>query len=439
MLVIKKIPNYKKISLWLITVSIIIVTTILTVNSKQIDKNQSQDASQVSYDTNYNALKINFLSDMMGFKASREFKTKDLKIINYIDSTLKASLTPSKEDDLNNNNINQYSIEFNNSGGYSCKLYYDTLYDKAYIERDGSLYSIDTDFARYIDSLLENTKIISNIDNDVVSLFESYGWTLDYKIDEMKSKINDINALSSFDPNSYYFAYNNELSKDIGLDMSEYSEMSDIDVEIYRIHESLPEEFYPIQECRGIVVKNHKKIIGAFISAGRHSSSNACSLKSNNFEKATGLTVDKWFSQMIKADKTEEKLSKLEPEQVISEYFMALDRKDAKTARTFISKKTLLENLTSNIGNNQLYNERIGLPLTDQEIEAKSDIDNLKSAKLLKTELSNVNDADTKSFKVIVDLQYKKELTINNGEQHWDCQMIYESPQTGWKIEGFGH
>jgi hypothetical protein len=255
----------------------------------------------------------------------------------------------------------------------------------------------------------------------------------------MRNKLNDIKALSDFNPNAYYFAYNNELSKDISLDMSGYSNTSDIDVEIYRIHESMPQEFYPIQNCRRIVVKKGKKIIGAFINAGRHSTFNACSLKGNSFEKVTGPTLNEWLADMIKADSTEERLSKLGPGQVIGDYFTALDKKDAKTAGYCISKKTLLGNLTSNMLNGELFNEVIGLPLTDVDIGAKSSFDNLKSAKLLKVELIDEPDKNVKKFRVTVNLQYNKEQPISNGKQFWDCSMVYESFQTGWKIGGFGH
>lgn len=142
---------------------------------------------------------------------------------------------------------------------------------------------------------------------------------------------------------------------------------------------------------------------------------------------------------MISADSTEKRLSKLEPEQVIEEYFMALDNKDAKTAAYCISKKNLLGNLTSNILDDKLFNEKVGLPLTDAEIRAKSSFDNLKSTRLLKVELIDQSDKNTKTFRTTVDLQYNKELSIGNGVQSWDCYMVYESPQTGWKIEDFGH
>jgi hypothetical protein len=40
-------------------------------------------------------------------------------------------------------------------------------------------------------------------------------WTI--RLNAMNYKLNNINSLSGFNPNAFYFAYNNELSKDIGL------------------------------------------------------------------------------------------------------------------------------------------------------------------------------------------------------------------------------
>ena len=65
----------------------------------------------------------------------------------------------------------------------------------------------------------------------------------------------------------------------MGLDMSGYSNNTDIEVDIYRMYESMPQEFYSIEDGRGIVVKSKGQIIGGFISTGRHSTFNACSLK----------------------------------------------------------------------------------------------------------------------------------------------------------------
>ncbi len=424
--------------------------TIISIVERSTGPSSTPDVSQsgpssatneVAYDTRYKRVKIKLLSEMMGFKEANEFETTDLSIVAFIDSTIKASLTPAQEDDLKNNHTNQYIIELSDDiGGYSCGLYYDTLYDKAFVEKDGGLYEVGTDFARYIDSLLENTNASFYIDDDdSLALFAKYGWKIDYQINAMSNKLNNITTLSGFNPNAYYFAYNNELSKDIGLDMSGYSNSDHIDVRIYRLHESMPQEFYPIQDCRGIVVKRDGKIIGAFVSAGRHSTFNACSLKGSSFEKVTGKTLNQWFADMIKADDTEDRLSKMSPEQVIEEYFTALNNKNTNAAAYCISKKALLGSLTANMPDEELFIEGIGLPLTDTDIGAASNFDNLKSAKLLKAELIDELDKNNKIYRVTVDLQYRKELTISSGEQIWDCHMVYESPQTGWKIEGFGH
>lgn len=389
----------------------------------------------------FNRVIITYPSGINGSKSADEFETTALKIVAYIYSAIRNRQPTEKVVDLNKNYINEYIIQLKNDiGGSSYGLYYDTLHNKAYIVGDGGLSETNTDFARYVDSLLVNTDIRIAIDNtDAAALFTKYGWTLDYQLSAMNNKLNDITVLTGFNPNAYYFAYNNVLSTDIGLDMSGYSNSANISVDIYRINESMPQEFYPIQNCRGIVVKENGKIIGAFISAGRHRTFNACSLKGNSFEKAAGQTLDGWLAGMLKADGTEERLSKLMPEQIIEEYFTALDQKNAKTAEYCISKKTLLGYLTINMEDSKLFNERSHLPLTDTNIGSRSSVDNLKSAKLLKVELIDEPDKNTKNFRVTVNLQYIKEQSISSGEQFWDCRMVYESPQTGWKIEGFGH
>lgn len=468
---IKNVLNYKKPSLWVIVVSIIIIAVILVTlitNPKQKDtiqqvdvaegnlinqdsnvgenpvkqeSNAAKDPSNITDEvnhTNYNRVRIEYKSDVVGFK---EFETTKYKIVAYIDTTLRGGKRVSAVD-VFNNYTNQYAIKLSKgSSESSCKLYYDTLYNKAYYEKYHALYEIEVDFARYIDSLLENRNIDDIDDKDAVALFETYGWTLNYKINSMKQKINNIKTLTQFNPNTYYFAYNNELSKDIGLDMSRYSNTSDITVDIYRVYESMPEEFYPIQNARGIVVKYGNKIIGAFISAGRHSAFNACSLKKNSFEKVIGQTVNEWLADIVKVDKLEDRLSSLEPEQVIEEYFLALDKKDANAAQAYISRNSLLNNLTTNMPNEELFYERVNLPFTGAAIGSKSIFSNLKSAKLIKVEPTNDSGINSKTFVVTMTLQYKnKDITSNgSGKQFWNCLMVYESPQTGWKIEEFGH
>lgn len=313
-------------------------------NQSELSEAASSGISETVYTSEYSSVKISFDSENSGFKLTDAFEATDPRVVAYIDSTIRTSISskhiedPEKYPTDQNNSTEQYTIKLSNKvDGYSCGLYYDDLYDMACIEKDGGYFDVGTDFARYIDSLFENTDIDFGIDKTDAVLFKEYGWTLDYRISEWKNNINDINLLCDFDPNAYYFAYNNELSKDIGLDMSRISGNADIEVEIYRIRESMPQEFYPIKTCRGIVVKTDGKIIGAFIITGRGNMLYACSLKGNSFESVTGKTIYEWLAIKVKADSTEESLSELEPELIIKEYFMALDNKDANGAAYCIS------------------------------------------------------------------------------------------------------
>lgn len=455
---VKNVLRYKKPALWAsaaaaLAVAAVSLSLACSAQPEPASKNppdrlpdpKSASATPLgtpgtSGSTEYDGVRITFLSDTKGYKsAGDEFETTEPNTVAAIDSSLAAGLTPAQQSGLVNNHTDHYAIKlYNDAGESGWELYYDTLYGKAYLSKDGGLWQIDTDFARYIGSFLENRAITLTVDKDASALFRQYGWTLDYRINATAAGLDDIRSLSGFEPNAYYFAYNNELSRDIGLDMSAYSGTAGIGVDIYRIRESMPQEFHPILDCRGIVLKCDGKIIGAYISAGRHSTFNACSLKGNGFEKAAGKPFAAWLAERVKPDAAEERLSRAAPEQIIREYFTALDNKDAGAAERCVSKQALLENLTVNMPNEELFNEAVGLPLT-QSADAQSVFDNLKSAKLLKVEPIDEAGANAKAFRVYVDLQYNYVVTTDSGEQSWDCKMVYESPQTGWKIDSFGH
>ena len=461
---IKNILKYKKPTFWIsaMTVVVIIASSIFLMSSKE-EKPEDELTSTIlpttgsngensnlpsdtptsipiPAETRYEKVKIMLIPDFIEEGVVTEFETTDLTTVSNIESSLAFSLTPSNETDLFNNNSVGYQIELSEgNGGYSCALYYNVLEDKAYLVKDGGLYEISTDFARYVASFLENLNVTFHMKEEVVALFAEYGWTLDYQIYAMNNKLNEIRTLSAFNPNAYYFAYNNELSKDIGLDISKYSNSTNIDIEIYRIRERMPQEFYPARDARGIVVKSGNDIIGAFISSGRHSAFTACSLKGNSFEEVTGLTLTEWITKIVAADQTENELSQFEPEKVIEEYFNALDQKDERTALYCMWKGSLLEKLTANMPNEELFMESSYLPLSGSIWGAKSVFDNLKSAKLLEVKLLDGTKSSTLTYRVTMDLQYNQDDTISSGEQNWDCTVVFESPQTGWKIVGFGH
>ena len=270
---------------------------------------------------------------------------------------------------------------------------------------------------------------IDEVSIDAYELFKQYGWTLDYKIGTKNEKINQMSILSDFEPNTYYFAYNNELSKDIGLDMSEYCGMN-LTVEIYRIREEMPPKSNPNKDARGIVVKNGNQIIGAYISAGRHSAFSACSLKGNFFEAAAGMSLEEWLAKRLVAGKYETQTEINDPEQVIATYFLALSEKNEELAKSCMAKTSMTDSLTINMANDELYNKAVNIMFMNADLKA--------------VELIEVKQTDSLGVcGVIFNVEYGNEYindgTIESGEQWWLCYMVYESPQTGWKIKEFGH
>ncbi len=134
-------------------------------------------------------------------------------------------------------------------------------------------------------------------------------------------------------PTKIYWAYNNELSKSIGLDFSKYLGNTVV-AEIYRLREPLPEYMEPRLNARGgIVIKEAGKIIGAYIDAGRHESF-ACSLNRERLEDIVNKDWDEWIQDYIDYDnKLEKELAKLSPEEIIKIYFEALDSHDVKKSK----------------------------------------------------------------------------------------------------------
>lgn len=89
--------------------------------------------------------------------------------------------------------------------------------------------------------------------------------------------------------------------------------------------------------------------------------------------------------------------------------------------------------------NSELFNKESILPLTVTSADLNPSLDGIEYARLVDSELKDSFDEKNKIFKVVLDIEHANDGDTGIGEQEWDCYMKYESPQTGWKIEGFGH
>ena len=343
--------------------------------------------------------------------------------------------------DLNANYIRAYKVIMNeNDTDSEYDVYWDTLYNKTFVKTDGVLYTANDAFPRFLDSLLEaGGDAIYVVDDKDRELFSKYGWNINYKLASLTDTLPQFNELGDFSANEYYYLYNNELSKDIGFDLSKYAEKA-VTVDIYQLREGMPEKFYPITTARGIVVKYENEIIGAFISAGRHSVENACSLSGKSFDEITNVSFADFIAPLLKS---EDDMKSKTPEEIIKLYFKALSEKDEQTAIQCISKAAMFDGIAANILNTELYDGIPHLPLTNKTFinDSERRIDNIKSISNLEINPrdNEISDEKHKSYTVTFDAEYVREETISNGNQYWICTMVYESDNTGWKIASFGH
>lgn len=107
---VKNVLNYKKPAFWvsvtaIVIVSVVSISLIVSQQTKGAPVNPSNPSnvsssdltgtSEAAYTTEYDSVKISFLSENEGFQSSNTFEATDPHVVAYIDSTIRAS-TPSK-------------------------------------------------------------------------------------------------------------------------------------------------------------------------------------------------------------------------------------------------------------------------------------------------------------------------------------------------------
>lgn len=403
---------------------------------RETQKDKVGDEEQGTTDRTKGIKKIELILDANGpyWNKVKPILIKDSKMINDIMSMIKESKPLIDESKISrmsgmarkNNKLVVTETDGNNK---EIIFAYDTLYEVGYIEEEGRKVEPDYSFFRYIADLNEYTNPDTNIKQQVIQLFDKYNWTVDYRINTLKEKLPEsLKHKAGEYPVKIYWAYNNEFSKQIGLDFTDYLG-KDVAVEIYRLREPLPEFMKPRRDARGIVIKYNDEIIGAYIDAGRHDSF-ACSLDRKSLKDITGKEWDGWIADYIDyEDELEIKLSKMEPEDIIREYFKALDKHDIKMVWACMTRKNLSQHLSTNMDNQYLFNKD----------EDKIDY-NINSAKLLEIkELKGFNnEPGVLEYQVKVDFDFKKLITADDGVWPRFVILKKESEKSGWRIDGVG-
>lgn len=149
-------------------------------------------------------------------------------------------------------------------------------------------------------------------------------------------------------PISIYWAYNNELSKAIGLDLTPYLG-TQVHAIIYELEE-LPFERSDTH-ARGIVILSGGEIIGAWIDASRHLDI-SFSLDNRTFQELVGLSWGKWLVESSIVDKEndlDKKLAEMTQTQIIQGYYDAINDHNYNLAYAYLSRKNIVDYLFLNM------------------------------------------------------------------------------------------
>jgi len=263
-------------------------------------------------------------------------------------------------------------------------------------------------------------------------LFKKYGWTIVGKINSLELILPStfIHEAGEY-PIKLYWAYNNELSKSIGLDFAPYLGEK-VAVEKYALSEPWPDSTRPDNKAYGVTMRAGLKLIGAYIHSRRGYSLD-CSLERKQFAEITKKSWEEWIDSYIDYDnEIEKRLSTMRPEEIISEYIKASDRHDRTLARACVTRRHLMIFLQSNMGETSLYNEDV------------PEAETIKSIRLISMDeleyLAKSNPPGTLEYEVKYYCAFTEhgKMFSEDGINYWFIQMKKETSRGGWRIVAIG-
>ena len=272
-------------------------------------------------------------------------------------------------------------------------------------------------------------------------LLNEYGWTPLYLINSLEKSLPEsfIHEPGEF-PAVLYWAYNNELNKDIELDLTPYLG-EDVQINLYKIAELLPEFMEPRREYgRAVIVRFQGDIIGAWLDAGRHDAF-ACSLKGNQRENITGKQWGEWVRCIIdEQNPKEQELARLSPEELINEYYKAIDSGDHERVYALESRCKMRSYLFANMDDKEIYNRSFEDVYPDglKNTTSAKVLDIVPLENLEELEGDDASEQRELRYRADVDLEVKVPITHDSGPQTRFVVLVEETPETGWRIKGTG-
>ncbi len=267
---------------------------------------------------------------------------------------------------------------------------------------------------------------------DAVALLAKYDWTAVEPLASFSVTLPPTFHDRSGDfPLGLYWAYSNEFSRAIGLDLEPYLGQS-LSATIYQLKETLPPTLAPYTRARAIILTSHGAIAGAWIDYAGYNAS-ASTLDRRVF---TDLVSESWGDWLVGAgvvsptDELNQQLARLTPEDIIRTYYAAVDDQNFHLAYATLTQQALMDGyLFFNKPDKALFNT------------SYADTDwpqNISEAKLQTVQGSP--DGNVLEYEATVRMRfYKPEPSLHgNGLYGWFVILTKEIDGLGWRIQTIG-
>ncbi|MDI7816981.1 DUF4830 domain-containing protein [Clostridioides difficile] len=409
-------------------IAILILSSIILYLNTQNNLISNKHDKKVYLDLK-DTKKIEIYNNISQEKEHKPILISDKHLINEILNYLN-NVEYYDGEDRNEIILKSQSINFYNGDGEQkiINYSYDSIHNIGKIEYDNEKFNVPHDFFRLISSLEEFRPQYSKVPNDVNELFKKYNWTPSFLISSQQKTIPNNFKYSSEDTvERMYWAYNIELSKDIGLDFSNLKS-KEITAEIYNLNEPLSDELEDtLLSTRGIIIRYEGKIVGAYIDSGRHEG-NAISLKRHSFKEVTKEDLNTWVDDncIDKSNSLYIEVSKLSNEDLIKMYIKAIKENNTKVLLTTMDVESKISTLFINLDNHKLFNDtKFGMNLPDY----------INNDKIVYMEKIDLKENDKRCYNVIFG---GNDIMSDTGRGTFsDINIDIVNEKGVWKVSGF--
>ena len=301
-----------------------------------------------------------------------------------------------------------YEITFYGSDVRVYTVTHDDLYNLARVQLpDGSVHEISINVPEMLNRAVFEALSFA-IPESHRSLLQRNGWTVAFRHPHMPLQLPQKLEASRTDASALHFAWADLFLRDAGYDITPWLGQAVIPY-VYSLYETMPRSASYTNDASdvrcsmyAVVLECDGQILGAYLFAYSLDGSNLMSLKGNAAPALLdGQTVREYLLARLPMTEAESELAALTPEEVIIRYGMIND-----PMLTDIG--VLLQNLGS--GSSQLFSPLALMPIPKGQTV-------------------------TVTGKVWEDDLVSYEIEMPQGLRF--PQIIYESPETGWKVVSF--